>query len=205
MEILKRHLITLFCLVTLGAAAQNDASLQKAFSDSYTAEYGKRYTDAIAAINKVYDEGSYEMNLRIGWLSYLNKNYTQSQNYYTRAVGLKPYSVEARLGLVKPLSALESWDKVLATYEEILKIDPQNTTAAYWAGVIQYNRKKYDLGAKLFEKVVNMYPFDYDATHMLAWTYYYLGRGNDAKVLFHKALLMHPADASSIEGLSYIK
>jgi tetratricopeptide (TPR) repeat protein len=206
MQILKQTIIVaIVAFFSLNASAQNDAALQKAFSESYTQEYYKKYPEAIAALNKVNDEGSYEVNLRLGWLYYQNKNYTQSEANYQKAVSLKPYSIEAKLGLVKPLSVLESWDKVLQQYEEVLKIDGQNYTANYWAGIIYYNRKKYEACGKLFEKLVNLYPFDYDANHMLGWTYLNVGRNNDAKILFNKALLNKPADASATAGLAKIK
>ncbi len=206
MEILKK----LFCISAISLTAtfsfaQNEAKLQKAFSDSYTQEYSKKYSDAISSLLSFYNEDSYEINLRLGWLEYMNKNYAQSINYYQKAVNLKPYAVEAKLGIVKPLSVLENWDKVVSQYEEILKIDPQNYTANYWAGVINYNRKKYEQAGKLFEKLVNLYPFDYDANHMLAWSFLNAGRINDAKLLFQKALLIRPGDTSCLEGLSKIK
>ena len=206
MQVLKQTiLVAIIATASFHATAQNEGALQKAFSDSYTQEYYKKYPEAIAIVSKVNSDENYETNLRLGWLNYLNKNYTQSEAHYQKAVSLKPYSVEAKLGLVKPLSVLESWDKVLLQYEEVLKIDAQNYTANYWAGVIYYNRKKYDAGIKLFEKLVNLYPFDYDANHMLAWCYLNTGRNNDAKILFNKALLIKPADASSLAGLGKIK
>lgn len=206
MQTLAKTLIVICCSFQLATAtAQTDAVTQKAFSDSYTQEYNKKYSEAIGSITKVHNEDNYETNLRLGWLHYMNKNYTQSQNFYQRAATLKPYSVEARLGLVKALSALESWDKVLEQYEEVLKIDAQNYTANYWAGVIYYNRKKYDAASRYFEKLVNLYPFDYDANHMLAWSYLNMGRNNEAKALFNKALLNRPADASCLAGLARIK
>ncbi|MBX9732594.1 MAG: tetratricopeptide repeat protein [Chitinophagaceae bacterium] len=206
MEILKKQIgITAMMLLSFSAWAQSDATIQKAFRDSYTQENNKLYGEAIATLNKVYEENNYEINLRLGWLFYNNKNYTQSQNYYAKAVSLKPYAIEAKFGLIKPLYALENWDKVLSTYEDILKVDAQNVTANYWVGVIQYNRKKYEQAARHFEKVVNLYPFDYDSNHMLAWTYLNLGKNNDAKTLFNKALIIRPADSSSLEGLSKIK
>lgn len=194
-----------FVLPTFFVAAQSQAELQKAFSDSYTQEYNKKYSEAINTLTKLYDANNYELNLRLGWLCYENKNYTQSQTYYQAAVKEKPYSIEARLGLVKPLSALESWDKVQQLYNDILQIDAQNYTANYWLGVILYNQKKYEAAAKYFEKLVNLYPFDYDSNHMLGWTYLNLGRNNDAKIVFNKALLNRPADASCLQGLSKIK
>ena len=197
--------MAVIAILSFTATAQNEAAQQKAFSDSYTQEYYKKYTEAIASINKINEDNNYETNLRLGWLYYLNKNYTQSDAHYQKAVSLKPYSVEAKLGLVKPLSVLENWDKVLVVYEEILKIDAQNYTANYWAGVINYNRKKYEASIKLFEKLVNLYPFDYDANHMLAWSYLNSGRNNDAKILFNKALLIKPSDASCLAGLGKTK
>lgn len=185
--------------------AQQDAALQQAFKESYAAETDGKYAAAIQPLMKVYSEKSYEINLRMGWLLYLQKNYTTSRDHYRKAAGLKPYSVEARLGLAKPLAALESWDELLHTYEEVLKIDPQQVTANYWAGVIQYNRKRYEPAARHFERLVNLYPFDYDANHMLGWTYLQLGRTAESRLLFQKALLIRPGDASSISGLSGIK
>jgi tetratricopeptide (TPR) repeat protein len=206
MQILKQTIIAAtLAMATYSATAQNEVALQKAFSDSYTQEYYKKYTDAITTITKVNSDDNYETNLRLGWLFYVNKNYAQSQVHYQKAVEVKPYSVEAKLGLVKPLSVTESWDKVLQQYEDVLKIDAQNYTANYWLGVIYYNRKKYEPCIKLFEKLVNLYPFDYDANHMLAWSYINSGRNNDAKILFNKALLIKPADASSLAGLAKLK
>jgi tetratricopeptide (TPR) repeat protein len=83
----------------------------------------------------------------------LAKNYSESIQYYDKAISLKPYAIEARFGCVKPLSATENWERVKAQYLQILKIDPQNTTANYWLGVIYYNRKEYTNANKLFEKV----------------------------------------------------
>jgi tetratricopeptide (TPR) repeat protein len=206
MEILKKQIVSAVILfIAFTASAQNETVVRKAYKDSYAQEYSKLYGEAIATLNKVRDDNSYEFNLRMGWLNYMNKNYTQSQQFYQKATSLKPYSVEAKLGLVKPLSVLENWDKVLLVYEETLKIDPQNYTANYWAAVIFYNRKKYDQASKLLEKIVNLYPFEYDGNHLLAWTYLYMNKHNDAKALFNKALLYKPDDASSLEGLSKIK
>jgi tetratricopeptide (TPR) repeat protein len=149
-----------------------------------------------------YAENNYETNLRVGWLYYLAKNYTASQNYYTRAVNIRPNSVEAKFGLIKPLSLLSSWDRVMEQYNSILKLDPQNTQANYWAGIIIYNRKQYAVAIKYFAKVVALYPFDYDGNHMLGWALLFSGRKSDAKACFERALLIKPGDTSSIDGLN---
>ncbi|MXV16918.1 tetratricopeptide repeat protein [Hufsiella ginkgonis] len=203
MEILKKTLIVSFIVMMhMGVRAQSASVLQKAFQNSYNNETKKNYAAAISDITPYYSENNYEVNIRLGWLNYLNKNYTASQNYYQRAVTLKPNSIEARFGYVKPLSLLTNWNNVLDQYNAILKIDPQNTQANYWAGVIYYNRKQYPNAIKLFSKVVALYPFDYDGNHMLGWANLMTGKKEEARALFEKALLINPGDTSSLDGLS---
>lgn len=203
MEFLKRF--TVFAMLGLSVfevSAQNNAALQKAFQNSYNEESKKNYAEAISDVMPFYAENNYEINLRIGWLYYLAKNYTASQNYYTRAINARPNAVEAKFGLIKPLSLLSSWEKVMEQYNNILKIDPQNTQANYWAGIIIYNRKQYAAASKYFAKVVALYPFDYDGNHMLGWSLLFSGRKPEAKACFERALLIKPGDTSSIDGLN---
>ncbi len=206
MEILKRTgFILLLILASPRLQAQTSTVLQKAFKNSYTDENNKNYTAAINDITPYYSEGSYELNIRLGWLHYLNKNYNASQNYYARAVVARPGSIEAKFGYIKPLSYLQSWDKVIEQYNAIIKIDPQNTQANYWLGVIHYNRKQYDNAIRCFKVVISLYPFDYDGNHMLAWASLLSGRKAEAQTYFSKALLIKPDDSSSLDGLNKSK
>jgi len=192
-------------LSVLSTRAQSNAVLQKAFHSSYTDELNKNYSAAINDISPYYNESSYEINIRLGWLYYLNQNYNASQNYYQKATILKPGSIEAKFGYVKPLSFLQSWDKVLEQYLSILKIDPQNTQASYWAGVIYYNRKQFDISTKYFRVVASLYPYDYDGNHMLAWSLLMAGKKVEATGYFEKALIIKPGDDSSTDGLNKCK
>lgn len=210
MEILKTKTVFLVIMGLLffagnGLKAQDYKSLQDAFETSYAYETSLNYTKAIDALRKVYDEQSYEINIRLGWLYYKSGDHTESVAYYTKAIELKPYSIEARLGYVLPASTLGNWNQVLNKYVEILKIDEKNYTANFRIGLIYYNRKDYATAFKYYEKLANMYPFDYDAMHMYAWTNFRLGKVREAKVLFNKVLLIKPGDSSALEGLSLIK
>jgi tetratricopeptide (TPR) repeat protein len=187
----------LLCTVPVGAWAQDQSA---AFASSYAAEAKADYADAIAPIKGVYT-GTYEQNLRLGWLYFLAKNYTAAVAHYQKAVEQRPYAVEPRFGLIKPLNAMGQTEKMLGLYGDILKIDPQNTQANYWAGVIYLNRKAYDKAARYFERVVNLYPFDYDSNLSLAWTYLNLGKKAEARALYTKALLIRPGDAAATAGL----
>ena len=203
MGILKKiFFIAFFLTGAVTLRAQTNAVLQRAFHNSYTDENNKNYTAAINDIYPYYSENNYEINIRLGWLNYLNKNYNSSQTYYQRAINAKPGSIEAKFGYVKPLYFLQNWDKVLEQYIDIIKIDPQNTQANYWAGIIYYNRKQYEAAIRCFKMVVTLYPFDYDGNHMLAWSCLMAGKKSDAASYFEKALLIKPDDASSLDGLS---
>jgi tetratricopeptide (TPR) repeat protein len=206
METLKMFLILILSALAVGNLnAQSDVRIQTAFANSYKSELTGNYNLSVSEIRTVYEEDNYSMNARLGWLLFLAKEYTESVNYYSKAIKLKPYAIEARFGMIKALNALESWDKVKEQYEGILKIDPMNTTSLYWLGVLLYNRKDYDNAAKNFEKIVNLYPMDYGSIIMLAWTKLYQGKKADAKVLFNQALLLSPNDSSAISGLNQIK
>lgn len=207
METLKKLIsflfVSVFAINTL--SAQNDAVIQNAFSQSYKAELSGNYAVAVSEIRSVYQADNYNMNARLGWLLLLSKQYTESVSFYEKAIRLKPYVLEARFGLIKSLNALESWDKVKEQYENILKIDDQNTTALYWLGVLLYNRKEYNEASRLFEKIVNLYPMDYGSVIMLGWSRYYQGKLPDARILFNQALLLSPNDASALSGLNLLK
>jgi tetratricopeptide (TPR) repeat protein len=205
-SLLRYFAISLSLISTLTLFSQNNhAELQAAFSKSYQFEYRGNFTDAISALKAVYKEDSYELNVRLGWVSYLAGQFTESSAYYQKAIALKPYSIEAKLGFANPASALGNWDQVIAQYNDILAIDPQNTTTNYRMGSIYYGRKDYTKAEKYLEKVVNLYPFDYDSNILYAWTDLKLGKLREASVLFNKVLLIKPADASALEGLALIK
>jgi len=194
-------------LVTLGMNlnAQSHEDLQKAFADSYSYESIGKYTDAIQSIKKYYSAESYEMNLRLAWLNYLSGQFTESISYYSKSIKLQPLSVEARLGLVYPASAVGNWEQVIEQYLEIIKIAPDNYTANLRLGQIFMNRKKYTEASKYLDLLISQYPFTYDVMINTAWNYYYQGKLREAKVLFQKVLLIYSNDESALLGLKSIK
>lgn len=184
---------------------QTQTDWQKAFYKSYDYEKTGSYSNSISELKRVYVSNDYFVNLRLGWLYYLAKNYTESLRYYQNAIKLKPNSIEAKFGCVKPLSAMENWDKVKDQYIQILRIDPKNTVASYWLGVIYYNRKLYQEAEKLFLKIYELYPLDYDSVIMLAWTKLQMGKSAEAKKYFNHALTLKPNDNAALSGLKSIK
>ncbi len=202
---MKKAIFVLLIAAAITAYGQQEEALQKAFADSYRYEQQTDYRAAVAALQEAYQPDSYEINLRLGWLYYLQGDYPQSLKHYKVAMTLLPYSIEARLGYVLPLAAMGNWNEVVGIYESILQTDPQNTLANYRLGVIYYERGEYGRAKTYAEKVVNLYPFDYDSVVLLGWINLQMKDYRKARVLFNKSLLIRPGDASARAGLQQIK
>lgn len=206
MEFLKRFLVQLFIIFFIfEAKSQDSKQLQAAFAQSYNYEANKNYTAAIDAILKVHSVKQYETTLRLGWLFYQAQKYAESANYYQKAIDLMPTAIEPKLGKVTPLIASNSWDQIAQLYVDILKIEPNNASINYRLGSIYYNKQNYVLAKKYFDIYLNLYPFDFDAINMSAWTALRLGKFEIAKALFNKALLIYPTNADCMEGLKLCK
>jgi tetratricopeptide (TPR) repeat protein len=184
---------------------QNSTELINAFSQSYQLEGEGKFEEAIQALQPFPSGESYEINLRMGWLFYNKGDYFTAEKHYKAAMELMPYAIEARFGYVLPVAAMGNWTLVENTYKEILKIDPQNTLANYRLGAIYYERKNYEQAYKHVERVVNLYPFDYDSVVLFAWINFQRGSVGKAKVLFEKALMIMPGAESAKEGLKMLQ
>jgi tetratricopeptide (TPR) repeat protein len=202
---MKKYIIILLLAIATTLSAQTSAELQGAFTSSYVNEEAKEYDAAIKDLQKIYDALSYEINVRIGWLNYYAGDYPNSLRYYKIAMELMPYSIEAKFGYALPLSAQGNWNEVMGIFKEVLKTDPQNAYANYKVGAIYYERGEYETAIKHTEKVVNMYPFDYDAVILLAWINLKMEDYRKAKILFNKSLLILPGNTSALEGLELIQ
>jgi tetratricopeptide (TPR) repeat protein len=207
MEILRsvrNLLITGLLVPVITVSGQSFKETKDAFQQSYIQEATGEVAAAINSLKGVYNEKSYEINLRLGWLSYQAGSFTESMAYYNKAIDLMPYAIEPRFGIVYPGAAMGNWAMVMKQYEKILEISPNNSIAMHRLGLIYYGKEDYETARKYFEKVANLYPFDYDALTMLGWSYFKLNNFREAKVLFQKALLHTPGGTSAMEGLDLL-
>jgi tetratricopeptide (TPR) repeat protein len=204
MELLKKIIVLVFAAFTLQTYAQ-ESIVFNAFGVSYDFEASYKYTDAIVALQKVYDPQSYEMNLRIAWLCYQSGQYAESVSYNQKAIALMPAATEPLWAIINPLFKLEKWSELEKTYRAILKIDSKNALAHYRMGQVYYYRKDYLTAKNYFDVALNQYPFNYDYMLLSAWTNYYLNNKKEARILFNKVLLYKPNDSAALDGLSLIK
>lgn len=185
-----KHVIILALVVCCFSSRAQQPS-ESAFAKSYSFEYETQYAKAITALTELHVE-SYQINLRLGWLYYLSKDYIKSEQYYRKAVASEPSSIEARFGLVLPLSTLGNWNNVLSVYLEITKLDANNSIANYRLASIYYTRKDYANATQYVSKVLKLYPFDYDSNLLTGKILMAQAKNAEAKKYFTKALEYNP-------------
>ena len=205
MEFLKKTIAILTVFIAFNSYAQDYKTLQDAFANSITLESSSNFKGAIEVIKKVNTPTNYETNVRLGWLSYEAGNHVESKSYYEKAATLMPASTEPLWGLTYPLAELKKWSELFNIYLKIIKLDPKNMTANYRLGLSAYYSKEYIAAKKYFDIVLGLYPMDYNALLMSAWTNYFLGKKTEAKILFNKTLMVMPDDKSATEGLALFK
>jgi tetratricopeptide (TPR) repeat protein len=175
---------TFLFVLTLINAQKNE--LLNAFAQSYSNEKNQEYAKAAYDLESIYLKymSNYEINLRLGWLKNSSGDLKQSENYYSKAMELKPLALEAIYGKILPLIGQEKYSKVLQLAEKALSIAPNDSKAEYFIGLANYHKNNYSKSEKYLEKAINKYPFDLDLNLMLGWTKFALGKKNEAKALF---------------------
>lgn len=192
-QVLKQMLTASMLTLLLTGTCLHAQTKMGAFTKSYEYEYALNYKRAIETMTSVYDENSYEINLRLGWLQYQAGDFAKAVTYYKKAIAITPSSVEAHIGLSYPLSALGNDDDMIANYKEILKIDSNNTTANYWLAYIYFLHNEMDKAVTHSKKVLELYPFDYDANFLLGRAYVAQGKITEAKEVLTRALYYNPS------------
>jgi len=187
-------IILILFTASLCYSQEINEKMLNAFSASYSAEITKDYAKGIETLKAVYSEGSYETNLRLGWLCYLKKDNAESERYYKQALKLKPGSIEAMLGIVNPYSSQEKWTEVFAVYQEILKIDPANSTANYRIALMYFYKKDFGHAEGHLAVVIDHYPFDYDGLLLMGQVKLAMGKLTESKNYYQRALLYNPSN-----------
>jgi len=179
-------------------------SVAACFRRSLELEQNGRINEAIQALNDVATS-DYLVVLRLGWLHYQTKAYDRSRGFYEDALRLSQNrSIEALLGVTLPLAAEDKWDDVERAYQRILALDPKQYDANLRLGQIDLNRRDYAAAEPHLVTVQRAYPGHYEPNLSLGWTLYHLGRTDEARTCFMRALMLSPDDASAKEGLKLV-
>ena len=184
--------LILFLAVILFAFSNKN--IQQIYYKSYNYEKMGDYKDAIKVLiplYKKYPEG-YTINLRLGWLFYLNKNYSNSIKHYQKASLILPYSIEPKLGLMRDYLALQDFKDALKEGNLILREDYYNYYGNYYEILALKGIKDYKNAVKLTNKMLGLYPTSVLFLNILGEVYYHQNKKDLAKKVFKSVLLLDP-------------
>jgi tetratricopeptide (TPR) repeat protein len=157
-------LIILILPVALNAepAKIGESEIRECYYKSYRYEKARNYPDAIKSlllVQQSYPNG-YTVNLRLGWLNYLQGNFTGSEANYRTAIKLAPASIEPKLGMLLPLQAQGRYLQMESLARQVLEKDAFNFYGCLRLSTSLRMQKKYELAMEVLSRVRSMYPAD---------------------------------------------
>jgi urea transporter/tetratricopeptide (TPR) repeat protein len=161
-----KTVVTCFAMmsVVLGAkqAASDEAAVHQALVQSCEQEKNKDYPKAIAVLlaQDAANKGSYVLNLRLGWLHYLNHKNAEAERYYRAAIESNPNSIEAKLGCLLPLLGASKLKEAETLARQIIKEDPRNYYANLRLATALRLQKKSNEALQIVKWMLVTYPSD---------------------------------------------
>jgi len=177
--------------------------VKKAYYDSYNYEKMGDYKDAIKVLIPVYKKypNGYTLNLRLGWLFYLNKQYQNALEHYKKASLMAPYSIEAKLGIMRTYLASGDYNNALKIGDVILKTDYYNYYGNYYEVIALIAQKQYKIALQITNKMLTLYPTSVLFLVELGKIYYVTDKPK-AKKIFENVLILDPNNITVKEYLN---
>ena len=143
----------------------------------------------------------YLINLRAGWLHYLQKNYADAATAYRRAAAFAPGAIAPVQGLLNCALAEGQTDQAIQCGKGLLLLDPMNVTANRQLAVLYFARNDHAAAEVLYLKLAILHPEDLDIACQLAWCQFHLARVDQARTIFTGVLIASPAHPAALPGL----
>jgi tetratricopeptide (TPR) repeat protein len=180
-----------------GAAGGVD--IAGAYARSFGYERTQAYDDAIRALAPVYDAypNGYTVNLRMGWLFYLNGNYSNAVAHYEVAEAAAPSALEPKLGRLLPLLAQERWAEAEALGYQVVSVDHYSYYGNLRLAVALRMQGKVDAAYQVALKMLTAYPTDILYLVELARTVDARGDPDEARRLFGEVLILDPENEAA--------
>jgi len=199
-----RPLIVLVALVAAaaplhGRAAAQEVDIAGAYRRSFEYERSQAYQDAIRALAPVYEAypNGYTVNLRMGWLFYLNGNYNNAVAHYEVAESAAPFALEPKLGRLLPLLAQGRWAEAETLGYQVVSLDHYNYYGNLRLAVALRMQQKLEPAYQVSLKMVTAYPTD--LLHLVEFAQITDARGDHAEAerLFGEILILDPENQAA--------
>ncbi len=211
---MKKMVIGLLVVVFMGMAYRAGASqglspleIKRAYRSAYDYERMGDFQDAIRALSKVYQvyPKTYTVNLKLGWLYYLEKRYANSISHYKLAAKVYPNAVEPLLGLSLPLLAQKKWEEVEKLMYEVIKRDYYNYYGNLRLCFVLRKEKKYALAENIARKMLGLYPIDINFLNELGLALMKQGKSKKAINYFNVVITLDPQNLVAGKYVSPVK
>jgi tetratricopeptide (TPR) repeat protein len=148
-------------------------NIKDQYFKSYDYEQMGRYTEAIKVLSPLYQKypKGYTLNLRFGWLFYLDKKYNDAISYYKQASLINSSALDPKLGLIRVYLKRAQFQKAEIVAYELLKIDYYNYYANLYIVQALIAQNKYEIALKMIHKMLALYPTDITYLERLAIIY----------------------------------
>lgn len=134
----------------------------KALDRSARHESAQNYRAAVdellPQLPKHVDE--YLLQVRLGWLYYLDGQFTKSVSHYQAAIAVAPEALEARLGCLLPLLAEGRYEVAAVMAQDLLERDPANYDARLRLAIALRLLKKPVEAQAILAPLQKAYPAD---------------------------------------------
>ena len=203
---------TLLVLATVAAGflramAMTEDAVQGAYVRSYGYERVQDYDNAMKVLSDVLymDSQGYFVNLRMGWLNYLQGHYADARTYYQSAIKAVPDSIEAKLGYMLPLLAQARYGEVETAAREILAMDSGNYYANLRLAYVLRLQAKHSQAEAVLVPMLGRHPADTSFLLELGLNQVALKKNGSARKTFTTILRCDPENVIARAQLYYLQ
>lgn len=161
------------------------------WKESYRLEAVYQYDAALVAISNISSENELAL-LRRGWLNFLKGSHSKAIEFYQKAISKNEHSLDARLGIILPLSAQQRWREAAQNAQKVLEQAPWNYYAHVHLMESQQALKQWSELASHARSVNERYPTDATVLVYLARAHVKLNNSAAAKDAYKKVLELAP-------------
>jgi len=182
-----------------GELRGQEPDIEAAYHNSYEYERAEDYQDGIRALGPVYERypNGYTVNLRMGWLFYLNGNYSNAVAHYEVARSAAPFALEPKLGQLLPLLAQGRWSDAEALAYQVVSVDHFNYYGNMRLVLALRMQEKFEPAYQIALKMAGAYPTDLSFLTELALLNEARGDEEEATRLFTDLLILDPENEAA--------
>ena len=166
-------------------------------NESYALELKGRYEDAMKRVMSIFKKNreNYWINLRLGYLFTLTKNYKNAVRHYTAAANIMERSVEPWAGISLLYMNLGDYNRALQANNEVLRRDLSNYYAQIRMTIALIQLKRYEEAYSRVEDGLKLYPSDPTFLEQKGFLLMSFGQVDRAKDVLTTLLMINPQNA----------